>query len=191
MKKNFLLFLVPLIVIGSAVFANNLEKAKEKALAKREQVLSQQKEKIKDLIKEIAEDDIATGKEMKMLLEEIRFFRKLKKKFDKELKIYGDLRTETELDSSYLIIEEKYLIDHMTWLRDSDGSVRLAFAKLTGKDVRIEGAICVPYLIFGIIILFLSLCSLVVGISSKEEERFVGIIFFMLLLIFAAVVLIG
>lgn len=190
MKKNFLLFLIPLIVIGSAVFANNLEKAKEKALDWREQTLSQQKEKIKDLIKEIAEDDIATGKEMKMLVGEIRSFRRLKKKFDKELKIYS-VQTETELADSIYVIEEKYSIDHMTWLRDSDGSVRLAFAKLTGKDVRIESAICVPLLILGIIILFISLCSLAMGISSKEEERFVGIIFFVLLLILGLSVLFG
>jgi len=167
MKKFLVLFLV---FFGFVAFAStsNLEKAKQEAVSKRERILEQQKQKIENLTTEITKDGVATGKEMKALVEEIGRFKELKRKFDKELRIYG-VQTETVLNENHYQIREEYL-KHPTRLRDSDGKVKLAFANLTGKDVEVQSTVCFSILIFDLFCLVSGLFCFVAGIVKDEPE---------------------
>ncbi|MCD6471230.1 hypothetical protein J7K86_01745 [bacterium] len=185
MKKFLVLFLV---FFGFVAFAStsNLEKAKQEAVSKRERILEQQKQKIENLTTEITKDGVATGKEMKALVEEIGRFKELKRKFDKELRIYG-VQTETVLNENYHQIRKKYRKEHLTWLRDSNDKVKLAFANLTGKDVEVRGTVYFPLLIFSLFYIFFGLLCFVMSVVEREKMEvviFVGLVFIVCGLVF-------
>ncbi len=109
-------------------------------------------------MKEISEDGIAAGLEMRTLVQSMEKFQKDKKKFDKELKVYNTT-TETDLGENFHKALQSYSTQHPTNCRDSKGEMKLLFAEECGKDVRIDPA---PR---RILLLVLSILFIMIGVA--------------------------
>ena len=114
----------------------NLAKAKAEALKSGEDALQQSAGNISKLMEEISGDRIADNVEMIKLVKSMEKFQKDKKKFDKELKVYS-VETRIDLGENFHKALRSYSTEHLVRCRDSKGEMKLLFAEVCGKDVRI------------------------------------------------------